>query len=166
MAFLGGAFLRTLQTLIRTVQLLASILILGIYSYVLAVLSHHHIPIADRYRAVEGMSGSAVLYGLFAVLLTLFLGGFTFFGFLAVLLDVCFIGCFIAISWFNRGGTQSCSGFVRTPFGDGDSSNGKSSPLYNKNGFGPNLHKSCQLEKAVLAVAIVNWYAHSFPLTS
>lgn len=157
MAILGGAFLRIFQTLLRVIQTLASILVLGIYSYFLAVLSHHDVPIADRYRAVEGMSGAAVLYGLFAVLLTLFLGGFTFFGFLAVLLDLCFVGCYIAISWFNRDGTQSCSGFVKTPLGDGDSSNGESSPLFNKNGLGPNLHKSCQLEKAVLAVAIVNW---------
>lgn len=158
MAIIGGAFLRISQTFIRVVQLLASILVLGIYSYFLAVLSHHDIPISDRYRGVEGMSGAAVLYGIFAVLLTLFLGGIAFFGFLAVLLDLCFVGCFIAIAWFNRDGTQTCSGFVRTPLGDGDSSNGKSSPLFNKNGLGPNLHKSCQLEKAVLAVAIVNWY--------
>ncbi|KAL9109502.1 MAG: hypothetical protein Q9227_005837 [Pyrenula ochraceoflavens] len=162
MAILGGAFLRLFQTVVRVIQTLASILVLGIYSYFLAVLSHHDQPIAQRYKAVEGMSGAAVLYGLFAVLLTIFLGGFTFFGFLAVLLDICFIGCYIAIAWFNRDGTQSCGGFVNTPLGSGNASGGKSSDLYDSDGFGPDLTKACRLEKAVLAVAIVNCFLFAF----
>ena len=157
MALIGGAFLRIFQTIVRIIQCLASILVLGIYSYFLAVLSHHHQPIASRYKAVEGMSGAAVLYGLFAVILTIFLGGITFFGFLAVVLDVCFIACYIAIAWYNRDGTQNCSHYVNTPLGSGNANNGKSSNLYNSDGFGPDLTKACRLEKAVLAVAIVNW---------
>ena len=110
------------------------------------------------------MSGASVLYLCFAVLLTIFLGGLAFFAFLAVILDICFIGCYIAIAWFNRGGAGSCSGNVNTVLGSGPSNS--NSPGYGANGFGfggnqnvtyaPNLHRACRLETAVFAVAIIN----------
>lgn len=145
---LGGIFLRVTQTTLRAIQLLASILVLAVYSYFLAVLSRNDVPIAQRYKAVEGISGAAVLYGGFAVFLTLCLGGMTFFAFIALVLDLCFSGCFIAIAYYNRDGRHSCRGFVNTPLGSGEAST-------NNEGF-PSLHRACQLEKAVFAVAIVN----------
>jgi hypothetical protein len=161
---LGGAVLRITQTALRVIQLLCGIVALGIFSYFLAVLSDHKLPIHTWVRAVEGMSGASVLYLLFAVLLTLFLGGITFFAFLAVVLDICFIGCYVAIAWFNRDGAGSCEGNVNTVLGSGPSDS--NSPGYGQNGFGfggkqnvtyaPNLHRACRLETAVFAVAIIN----------
>src|ERR1700722_10252457 len=163
MAF-SGAVLRITQTTLRVIQLLCGAVALAIFSYFLAVLSDHKLPIDTWVRAVEGMSGASVLYVLFAVLLTLFLGGITFFAFIAVVLDICFIGCYVAIAWFNRGGASSCTGNVNTILGSGPSNS--KDPGYGQNGFGlgsnqrvtyePNLRQACRLETAVFAVAIIN----------
>lgn len=164
MAVIGGALLRLTATGLRAIQLLASILVLGVYSYFLAILADHHLPIAKWEKAVEGISGAAVLYGFFCVFLTLFLGGISFFAFLAIVLDICFIAGYVAIAYYNRGGAHSCSGTVNTPLGSGPS-NSKAAG-YGANGFGfgktenvtyaPNLGRACKLEKAVFAVAIIN----------
>jgi hypothetical protein len=161
---LGGAVLRITQTGVRAIQLLASILVLGIFSYYLVVLKDHHLHISTWIRAVEGISGAAVLYLLFAVVLTLCLGGIRFFAFLAIVLDACFIGAFAAVAILTRGGAHSCNGYVNTPLGSGPSDS--KSTGYGKNGFGfgntenvtylPNLHLACMLEKSVFAVAILN----------
>jgi hypothetical protein len=163
MAF-GGAVLRITQTALRVIELLCGVVALAIFSYFLAVLSDHKLPIDTWIRAVEGMSGASVLYLLFAVLLTLFLGGITFFAFIAVVLDICFIGCYAAIAWFNRSGAGSCTGNVNTVLGSGPSNS--RDPGYGQNGFGfgshqtvtyqPNLRLACRLETAVFAVAIIN----------
>lgn len=161
---LGGAVLRITQTALRAIQLLCGIVALAVFSYFLAVLSDHKLPIHNWVRAVEGMSGASVLYLLFAVLLTVVLGGVTIFAFLAVVLDLCFIGCYVAIAWFNHDGAGSCSGNVNTVLGSGPSNS--NSPGYGANGFGfggnqnvtyaPNLRLACKLETAVFAVAIIN----------
>lgn len=87
-------------------------------------------------KAVEGMAGGAVIYTGFAVILTCFLGGKTFFAFLAVLLDIIFVGAMIAIAILTRGGTHSCP------------RRNAPSPV------GPGNRTSCRLETAVFAVAI------------
>ena len=153
MAF-GGAALRFGQTGIRTLQLLSAILILAIFSYFLAVLANHHLAKPQYVKAIEGISGAGVLYGIFCVLLTLFLGGVSFFAFLAVVIDVCFIGCYVAITILTRHGAGSCSGFVRTPLGDGQA-NTRGSGTGNSV-WVPNLHRACKLETAVFAVAVLN----------
>lgn len=161
---LGGTLLRITAITIRAIQLLASILVLGIFSYYLAVLTNHKLHIATWIRAVEGISGAAVLYGIFAVVLTLCLGGIAIFGFIAIVLDICFVGCYAAVAYYTRGGANSCSGHVNTPLGSGPADS--NSPGYGDNGFGfgssknatyfPNLRRACKLETAVFAVAIVN----------
>jgi hypothetical protein len=163
MAF-GGSVLRFGQTGLRAIELLASILVLGIFSYYLAVLSDHNLPIRQWIRAVEGISGAAVLYLLFAVFLTLCLGSVRFFAFLAVVLDICFMGCYVAVAYLTRGGAGSCTGIVHTPLGDGQSDS--KSPGYGTDGFGfgsgktvtyfPNLHRACKLETAVFSISILN----------
>lgn len=90
-------------------------------------------------KAVEGMSGASVIYTGFAVLLTFFLGGITIFAFLAVLLDICFCGCFVAIAVLVRAGAKSCGSVNDSPIGAGQ-------------------HASCQLQRAVFAVAIAAAY--------
>ncbi|KAI9728042.1 MAG: hypothetical protein M1834_007856 [Cirrosporium novae-zelandiae] len=150
---LGGAFLRITTTLVRVIQLLASIVALGVFSYFLAVLAKNDAPIAKDWRAVEGMSGAATLYGIFAVLLTLCLGGVAFFAFLAIVLDICFVGCYIAIAILTRHSADSCTGTVQTPVGTGLAS---AYPSYNGDTFSPHFGLACRLEKAVFAVSIIN----------
>ncbi|KAL8719560.1 MAG: hypothetical protein Q9225_003434 [Loekoesia sp. 1 TL-2023] len=105
----GGVALRGVTTFLRSVEFLGSALVLGITSYWLGVLTHRNDSLPTWMKAVEGMAGGAVIYTGFAVILTCFLGGFTFFAFLAVLLDVLFVGAFVAIAILTRGGARSCS---------------------------------------------------------
>lgn len=95
----------------------------------------HHLSIPRWEKAVEGMAGAAVIYTAFAVILTCFLGGITFFAFLAIILDLLFLGCFVAIAILTRRGAHSCGRTNPSPVGIGH-------------------HNSCQLERVVFAVAI------------
>jgi hypothetical protein len=161
---LGGAALRITQAALRVIQLLCGVVALAIFSYFLAVLSDHKLPIHTWIRAVEGMSGASVLYLLFAILLTIFLGGKILIGFILVVLDLCFVGCYAAVAYYTRGGAGSCQGNVDTVLGSGPSDS--SAPGYGANGFGfggnhnvtyaPNLGRACKLETVVFAVAIIN----------
>ncbi|OKL58535.1 hypothetical protein UA08_06159 [Talaromyces atroroseus] len=161
---LGSVVLRILAEGIRVLQFLAGAVMLGIFSYFLAVLTNHHLPVATWIRAVEGLSGAATLYALLGSLLTLCLGGVMFFGMLAMVLDICFIGGMIAIAILTRDGTQTCSGTVNTPLGTG--STDSKAAGYGDNGFGfgsgesvtymPNLGLACRLEKTVFAVSIIS----------
>lgn len=162
MAF-GSVVLRVFGNGIRILQFLASAVILGIFSYYLSVLTDHHLKIATWIRAVEGLSGAATLYALLGSLFTLCLAGITFFGFIAMVLDVCFVGAMIAIAVLTRDGTQTCSGNVHTPLGNGPTDSNAQG--YGKDGFGfgsgetvtylPNLGLSCRLEKTAFAVSII-----------
>ncbi|KAL9118687.1 MAG: hypothetical protein Q9187_004765 [Circinaria calcarea] len=143
---IGNLLLRGNTTLIRALQLLCSAVALGIFSYFLAVLSRNDLPIEPWSRAIEGMSGAAVLYSIIGVLLTCFVGGISVFAFLAIILDICFVGCFIAIAVRLRNGANSCRGFVSTPLGAGQASDRASA--------GTSLSTACKLQKAVFAVAI------------
>ncbi|KAL8656120.1 MAG: hypothetical protein Q9226_002779 [Calogaya cf. arnoldii] len=132
----GGLALKGVTTFLRCIELLGSLLILGITSYWLGVLTKRSDPIPTWEKAVEGIAGGAVLYTAFAVLLTFVLGGKTFFAFLAVLLDVLFVAGMIAIAVLARGGIRSCSGDnPPSPIGSGE-------------------RTSCRLQTAVFAVAI------------
>lgn len=151
----AGAALRGATTLIRALQFLIAALVLGIFSYFLASesfeacpavkhfndlptdLSRHHTHIPTWMKAVEGMAGAAVIYTAFAVILTCFLGGITFFAFLALLFDFAFVGAFVAIAVLTRGGARSCRGKnVPSPLGTGKTT-------------------ACKLETTVFAVAII-----------
>ena len=163
-AFAGGA-LRLLATAFYALEFCCAAIILGVYSYFLAVLSNHHLPIARQWKAVEGISGVAVLYTIFAVVLTCFLGGISFFAFLAIVLDILFCGAFVALAVLTRQGTESCSGsnFVNTPLGSGPANGANQG--FGPNGFGsdhgetvtylPKLSFACRLNTACFAVAII-----------
>lgn len=157
MAF-GGAALKLIQTLLYAIEFCCAGIILGIYSYFLSVLADRDIPIPTWTKAVEGLSGAAVLYTIFAVLLTCFLGGKTFFAFLGIALDIVFCGAFIAIAILTRDGASSCNGNVDTPLGSG--------PSDSKQGFGSagegdqytysvSLGSACEMNSACFAVAII-----------
>lgn len=149
MGFLGGTFLKLFQTVLYAIEFCAAGIILGIYSYFLAWLHHQKITIPTWEKAVEGLSGAACLYLIFAVLLTCFLGGKSFFAFLGIALDVLFCGAFVAIAILTRDGTRSCSksAFVHTPVGNGRGSTDLDD--------GPSLAFMCRLNKTAFAVSII-----------
>jgi hypothetical protein len=145
----GGTFLKLVQTILYAIIFAASAVILGIYSYFLAWLSHQDKTIPTWEKAVEGLSGASCLYLIFAVLFTCCLGGKSFFAFLGIVLDVLFCGAMIAVAVMTRHGTETCSrdNYLRTPLG---------------NGFGrvnlddgPHLDTICRMNKSAFAVAII-----------
>ncbi|KKK17193.1 hypothetical protein P175DRAFT_0431745 [Aspergillus ochraceoroseus IBT 24754] len=144
---IGGPIIRFFNLAIRALQFIDAAVILGIFSYFLAILSKHDQSIPQWIRAVEGLSGAAALYALLATLFTCVLGGVSFFAFLGIVLDVCFIGAMIAIAIMTRDGTQSCSGTVNTPLGTGASDADSASKV--SFGF------ACRLEKVAFAVSII-----------
>lgn len=150
----AGTALKFLQWFNRGIQFCCAALILGIYSYFLATLANHDLPISNTIRAVEGISGIAVLYTLAGLLLLCCLAGRTFSSFIAIIFDVAFIGAFIYVAVANRGGASSCDNYVDTPFGSGkagDTAEGRTDGFTSL----PSYHVACQLQSACLAVSIV-----------
>jgi len=145
---LGGALLKSSSSLVRALELLISLFVLGTFSYYIAVIHRNNIYVPIWVRAVEGIAGAAVIYTFLAVFLTFFLGGVMFFAFLGIVLDLCFCGAFIAVAVLARDGAYSCSGRVSTPLGNGNASS--------LGIGGSHLNRICKLEKAIFAVAIAN----------
>lgn len=144
----GGVILRFCNLFLRVLQFLDGAVILGIFSYYLAVLSRNDHHIETWVKAVEGLAGAATAYGLLAMVLTCCLGGVAFFAFLGVALDVCFVGAMIAIAVMTRKGVNKCTGTVDTPLGSGNAND----DTFSK---GLTFGMSCKLEKVVFAVAII-----------
>lgn len=145
---LGGALLRFGATGLRILQFGCAAIVLGVYSYFLAVLAQHNLQIPAWQKAVEGISGAGTLYAICGVVFTLCLGGNRFFGLLAVFLDICFAGGFAAIAYYTRHGAGSCTGVVSTPLGRAPSN--QSAPGAGSYGY------VCTLNTAAFAVAVVN----------
>ncbi|KAL6710662.1 hypothetical protein ACN47E_007719 [Coniothyrium glycines] len=157
MAF-GSVALKFGSTALYALEFCCAGIILGFYSYFLAVQSDRNQSIAVWQQAVTGMSGGVVLYTIFAVLLTCCLGGKTIFAFLGIILDILCCGAMIAIAVLTRDGAHSCTGFVNTPIGNG--------PADSKEGFGSDgqgnqityassLGTACRFNTASFAVAII-----------
>jgi hypothetical protein len=153
---IGGALLRISSTLFYALEFCCAGIILGIYSYFLSVEADRDVTIPRWQQAVTGMSGGVVLYTIFAVLLTCFLGGKTIFALLGIILDLLCCGAMIAIAVLTRDGASSCTGNVNTPLGNG--------PSDSKDGFGnerqqytysASLGSICRLNTACFAVAII-----------
>ncbi|KAJ6164702.1 hypothetical protein N7470_003374 [Penicillium chermesinum] len=143
----GGVFLRFCGLVIRFLQFLVGVVILGIFSYFLAILSHHNQTIATWVKAVEGLAGATTLYGLLGTIFVCCLGGVAFFAFLGVVFDVPFMGAMIAVAILTRHGVNKCSGIVDTPVGKGNANDDSPSDL--------RYRTACRLEKAVFAVSII-----------
>lgn len=154
----GGAALKGGQTLLYALEFCCAAIILGLYSYFMAVMADRDVTIPKWTQAVEGMSGAAVLYTVFGVILTCCLGGKKIFAFLGIILDLLFCGAFVAIAVLTRDGATSCSGNVRTPLGNGDANakqgwdNGNNNDQYT---YAVSLGTACTMNKACFAVAIV-----------
>ncbi|KAK0638677.1 hypothetical protein B0T16DRAFT_421547 [Cercophora newfieldiana] len=159
-----GSALHALKLFLRTIQLLCAAVILALFSYFLATLSNHSLPISQDIRAVEGISGSAVLYSALCII-TLCCFARTvhpFTSLVSMVLDVAFCAAFIYVASVNKGGTASCdSGFVNTPFGSGDVATGVV-----EGGGGwtalPSLATACRMQTACLAVAVVGIFFFLF----
>jgi len=145
---IGGVILRFFNLGLRVLQFLDAAVILGIFSYYLAVQAQHGQHIATWLKAVEGLAGAATAYGLLGIVFVCCLGGVAFFAFLGVVLDVCFTGAMVAIAILTRKGVNKCTGTVDTPLGTGDANAETASKSLT---FG----MACKLEKVVFAVAII-----------
>jgi hypothetical protein len=154
----GGVALKSFQTILYALEFLCAAVILGIYSYFLSVLADRNAMIYTWVKAVEGVSGAAVLYTIFAVLLTCCLGGKTLFALIAIILDILFCAAFIALAVLTRDGAHSCKNRVVTPLGTGQATS--------KQGFGSSgqgdqvtyavsLGSACKLNTACFAVALL-----------
>jgi len=144
--------LRLTTTFFYVLIFCCAAIILGLYSYFLATTASHDVRGPNWVRAVEGISGAAVLYTIFAIFLTCFLGGKPFFAFLGIALDVLFGGAFVAIAILTRHGVGSCKGNVRTPLGNGDAASHRG---WGGAVFTPSLRTVCRMNKVCFAVAII-----------
>ncbi|OQE44993.1 hypothetical protein PENCOP_c002G07373 [Penicillium coprophilum] len=144
----GGVILRFFNLGLRVLQFLDAAVILGIFSYFLAVLARNDQHIATWIKAVEGLAGAATAYGLLGIVFTCCLGGVAFFAFLGVALDVCFVGAMVAIAILTRDGVGQCTGTLDTPMGKGNAEDETASK-------GLKFSMACKLEKVVFAVAII-----------
>ncbi|WEW59156.1 hypothetical protein PRK78_004625 [Emydomyces testavorans] len=159
----GARAIRASNFVLRLLQLSVSVIILGVFSYFLAVLADHGIPTERWIKAVEGIAGGATFYALLASLFSLRFGGVPFFARLGMMLDFAFTAAFIAIAIMARNGTESCTGFVHTPIGNGEAD--QPAAGYGPGGFGtgdgkqltylPSLRSACRLLKGVFAVSII-----------
>ncbi|KAG6026805.1 hypothetical protein E4U19_002404 [Claviceps sp. Clav32 group G5] len=112
--------LKNLLCTIRSLQLLCATLILAIFSYLLVALHEHGLQIDVDVRAVEGISGAAVLYTLINMLSQCCLAsGLGCMSPLAVVLDVGFTAGFIFVAVVNKNGAGACRGYTDSPFGRG-----------------------------------------------
>jgi hypothetical protein len=151
----SGLALKSLQWFIRAVEFCCAAVILAIFSYFLASLTNHHIHVATWIRAVEGISGAATLYTLIGLFLLCFVAGHAFFSFVAIALDICFVGAFVYLAVANRHGAGSCRGQVDTVFGSGNASSNVRDPHSSSWTALPRLRTACRLQTACFAVAIV-----------
>lgn len=153
----GGLALKSLSLFTRIIQFGCAAVILGIFSYFLATLKDHGLHIPTYERAVEGISGSAVLYTILALFLVCCLGGVIFFSFIATLLDLAFCGAFIYLAYATRHGASSCKGTnVNTPLGSGNTETGQRVSTGNGGVIGNiKIKTACRLNTACFAVAVI-----------
>ena len=150
--FKGGA-LRLLQTALYALCFCCAAIIIGIFSFFLAVLADHNLDIPTKWKAVEGIAGGITLYTICTTLLTCCLAGIAFLSVLGLLFDILCMGGMIAIAVLTRQGAKSCSNYVRTPLGNGPA--GNAIPFTEgRHNYNPSLSLACKLNKTVFAVAI------------
>jgi hypothetical protein len=152
MAVHKSAIVKTLATGLRIIQFLGAIVLLAVWSTYLARLHTRHEGTTRNSRFVEGISGAAILYTAFAVLLTCCLGGIRIFAYLAIVIDVFFVGFMIAVAVITRGGGTSKCYFSPTST-QHITYEGRVINVSPKQ-----LRTDCHLVKAVFAVSILMAY--------
>lgn len=129
----SGIALKFLQWFIRGVQFCCAAVVLALTSYFLATLHSHDLTIATWLRAVEGISGAAVVYTIAGLLLLCCIAGYPLISFIAITLDIAFIGAFIYVAVSYKGGVGTCTNIVETD----------------------NPRTNCNMQKANFAVSII-----------
>lgn len=165
------------QLVLRALILAASTVLLAIHSYFLAALASHSLSTPTNVRAAEGISGSAVLYALVALVLLFFSPAslrrtesetgtrHPAVSLAALVLNLAFASAFIFVAVANEDGTGSCSGDgVKTVFGEGKA--GAKAKGENGGAFTalPTFGDACRMHKACLATAIVGIFLFLFNL--
>lgn len=150
MALGKGFALKFLQWIIRAIQLGCAAVALGIFAYFLASLHNRDLYIDNHLRAVTGISGAAVLYTLLGLLLLCCLAGFAFTSFIAIILDIAFVGAFIYVAYQNRFGLSSCGSYADTQYVRGNSI----ADIQNASGL-PSYQTTCRMQRAVFSVSII-----------
>ncbi|KAM0285985.1 hypothetical protein ACHAQH_001174 [Verticillium albo-atrum] len=157
-----GLALKLVQWFLRGVQFCCAALVLAVFSYFLATLSNHNLHISTAVRAVEGISGAAVIYTILGLILLCCLAGRAITSAVAIVLDLAFAGAFIYVAYANRAGASSCNGYVDTPYGRGRSS----ADVEGSGGFTnlPSYRTACKLQTACFAVSLVAIFFFLFSL--
>ncbi len=149
-----------IQSLVRLLQFLSSVIILGICCYFLVIQNRHNLYQPSYVKVVGGIAGASVLWTALAMGLTPFFSGVTVFCALAVVLDSIFFGSLLGAACLTRQG-RSCSGSVDTPLGSGDvrtqavTTQPGNDPTLPPSGYRPNLMNACRLLMTVFIVAII-----------
>ncbi|KAM0335805.1 hypothetical protein ACHAQA_000855 [Verticillium albo-atrum] len=148
-----GLALKFLQWFLRGIQFGCAALVLAVFTYFLVTLSNHNLHISTAVRAVEGISGLAVLYTILGLVLLCCLAGRAITSTIAIILDIAFAAAFIYVAYANRGGASSCDGYVDTPYGRGRSA----ADVQGDGGFTnlPSFRQACKLQTACFAVSLV-----------
>jgi hypothetical protein len=141
---------RTLQFGLRGLQLCCTVVVLALYSYLLASLAGSGLDTPKSVRAVEGIAGVATLWIVCSTLMLRCIVGVPLTSFLSMFLDFASIVSFIYVAAANRGGAGSCQGTVNTPYGTGDADS------YPKNAKGvPKFGSACKILTACMTVSII-----------
>ncbi|PHH79299.1 hypothetical protein CDD80_5200 [Ophiocordyceps camponoti-rufipedis] len=150
-----GVALKSLQWLLRALEFICAAFILAVTSFFLFLLRNNSLRIPDSIRAIEGISGAAALYTIFAMLFVCCFGGHIMAAATAAALDLCFVGAFIYVAVVNRGGAGSCTSLQDTLYGQALAAQETALAAETNTGPVPTLESVCILTKAVLAVAII-----------
>ncbi|RCI08820.1 hypothetical protein L249_4844 [Ophiocordyceps polyrhachis-furcata BCC 54312] len=148
-----GAALKSFQWLLRALQFLCAAFILAVFSFFLYTLRTNNLPIDNTFRAVEGISGAAALYTIFAMLLVCCIGGQLYAAIAAAALDLGFIGAFIYVAVVNKGGLGSCTRLSDTLFGQSLGPNEAALDAEQQDGL-PGVQTACMLSVGCFGVAI------------
>lgn len=151
----SGLALKGVQWFLRGVQFCCAAIVLAIFSYFLATLHNHSLPIPTWVRAVEGISGFALLYTIVGLLFLWCLAGHPAWSLVTMVLDLAFVGAFIYVASANRGGSGSCEGVVDTPFGTADADTSVVDDGHGGFTSLPSFRAACRLETACMSVSIV-----------
>lgn len=150
--------LNNLLWTIRSLQLLCATLVLAIFSYLLVALHEYGLQIDVDLRAVEGISGAAVLYTLINMLSQCCLAsGLGCMSPLAVVFDVGFMAGFIFVAVVNKNGAEACRGNTDSPFGRGQGQLGDEASWPNMDGLNSHFrpHAACELQRASFFTSII-----------
>jgi hypothetical protein len=161
----GIAGLKCVQWILRGVQFVCSVVVLGIYAYFLATMIKGKMTVPTGVKAVEGIAGIGTVYTIVGLLLVCCCAGHAGTSFIAMVLDTGLIGGFIYVAVANKDGAGSCSGSnVNTVFGTGDAAatpSDANGSVIGSVGL-PTFMMACRLETVCLAAGCVAMYVNFF----